>query len=354
MTAAVGVLVLLLSLIGSAAAAQGTADGHLIEVAPGGSLAEAFAAATPGTTIVVHPGTYREDVVLPDAPDGTAGAPIVVRSASAERPRLEGRLWLTTPTHWHVSGLEVTWRDDLRHDRHLVKVTDGHSWTLRDMEIHGAQSFAGLLIVGSGERGAEPHGWTVADSCIHDTVPTNDTNQDHLIYVNTGVDSGGGVLRDNVLFGAANGAGVKLAGPSASKGGAANVQVLDNVISDTVQGVLVGFASRDNRIVGNTFGPFDAPYAPVRSYRLTGDSNVASDNISYGNDSLFFHYDSPDGVVVDGGGNDLRSADGWEHDRSCPPRPAADSGPPVEEDRASHETPVGRRGYDVWRGGREP
>ena len=70
----------------------------------------------------------------------------------------------------------------------MIKFVDGVGWTFRNAEVWGAHSFAAMLI--SGGTAGEPANWTVSRNCVHDTYKTNDTNQDQLIYANTGLSAG--------------------------------------------------------------------------------------------------------------------------------------------------------------------
>jgi hypothetical protein len=226
-------------------------------------------------------------------------------------PVIQGLLWLRRPHHWVVRDLEVTWREGLEDDDHLVKITGGIGWTLDGLHVHDAESYAGILVVSPEEAPGEPAGWRLTGSCVADTRATNETNQDHLVYVNPGVDAGPGLIDANVLVGAPNGTGIKMAGPTPDSGGAARVVVAGNVIAEVVHGVLVGGASTDNLITRNRFAAIEE--AAIRSFRLLDPGTSAVGNVVVDGE-LFSDYDSPLASVVDGGGNVLRDGT-WERPR---------------------------------------
>ncbi|HEX9766634.1 MAG TPA: cell wall-binding repeat-containing protein [Nitriliruptorales bacterium] len=275
--------------------AAGTAD------APWRSIAVALERLEPGDTLIVHGGTYRERVRDPRTAPATEDAPILVTAAAGERPVIQGLLWLRGIDHWTLDGIHVTWDDATGGaDEHMVKVTDGTGWQLRNAEIWGARSFAAVLVASSG--GQEPRDWRITGSCIHDTHASNGTNQDHLIYVNSGLASGPGLIDGNLLFGASNGNGVKLGGPNASSGGAAHVMLRHNTIHGTAQNVLIAYDASGNVLEGNVLSEVGEGYGNVRGYRLEGEGNVARGNAGWGASSLLNNDEGYVGVA-DGGGN---------------------------------------------------
>lgn len=229
-----------------------------------------------GDTLTVGEGTYRQQISV-EANPGEPDAPIVVRAAPGEHPVVYGLLWIGDPDHWVIDGINVTWDGEENDDNeHMVKITNGTGWALQNAELWGAQSYAALLVAASG--GDAPSEWTVAGNCIHDTYTTNDTNQDHLVYVNTGAEPTNGVVENNLLFGADNGSGIKLGGSSGDTGGAHGVTVRHNTIVDTAQGILIAWASSNNVITGNLFASTDPGYGHVRGYQLSGEGNIVAGN----------------------------------------------------------------------------
>jgi hypothetical protein len=282
------------------------------EQEPFGSLGHALAELRAGDTLTVHDGEYVERVTDVRMPDGDTDAPTVVQAEEGAQPLVRGLLWLEGGSHWTVDGIAVTWDPDTgSDDEHMVKVTDGTDWVLTNADIGGAASFAGLLVAGSG--GGEPARWEVSHSCIHDTVPTNGTNQDHNVYVNTGLDAGPGLLEGNLLFGAPNGENLKL-GPPGDSGGTADVTVRNNTLHGAVQNVLLSGQSRDNVVEGNILGG-TGDNAAVRGFELTGADNVVRDNVAFDAAGLLDEGDG--GGIVDGGGNRFPLDPGFDRTDDC-------------------------------------
>lgn len=306
---------------------------------PFGSISAALESAQPGDSVLLHGGTYEEDVIVTVDSEATDAA-VTVSAWGDGTPVLKGRLWLRRPSNWQIRDLEVTWRDDLDSGMHLVKMIGGVGWTLQDMTVRGARSFAAVLVAGLESHPSEPSAWTIADSCIRDTAVSNETNQDQLIYVNSGISSDGGTISGNTLIGAPNGSAIKLGGPRRDSGGAANVVVTGNTIADAAQGVLVAYRSHGNVIAGNRFGPIVHPYAAVRSYDLDNNSNQATDNQVFGA-ATFLHYRSPDGQVQDAGGNQQLDASDWTIPSGCD----ADPVPAPARAPAEPVVPPGRAFY---------
>ncbi len=266
--------------------------------APWRTLGAAVARLRPGDRLVVRGGNYEERITDVDIRGGTEAAPIVVEAHPGERPVLAGLLWLVDPDYWTIRGLGITWHPRNRHDEHMVKMIGGTGWALTGNELWGARSFAALLVASG--SGSEPAHWQVRGNCIHDTVPTNEVNQDQLIYVNTGLEAGPGVVARNILYGAPNGMGVKLGGPSEDSGGAARVAVVRNTIVDTSQSVLVAWRSTGNRIERNLLYGVGGGYANIRGYQLEGRANVVTRNAGGGATALILNDDDYRGLAVSG------------------------------------------------------
>jgi putative cell wall-binding protein len=282
-------------------AVDGSDEAAGTATAPWGTLYRSLERLEPGDTLVVHGGTYRERVRSPRTTPATAAAPIHVLAAPGERPVVQGLLWLRDADHWVIDGINVTWDPDTGStNEHMVKFTDGTGWVFRNAEVWDARSFAGILVATSG--GAEPRDWLITGNCIHDTVPSNDKNQDHLIYVNSGTGSGPGMIQGNLLFGAPNGNGVKLGGPSETSGGAADITIRHNTIHGAVQGVLMSWRSQNNVVARNLIGHVGSNYGTVRGYQLAGTGNVVTDNVGY-DARLMILNDEGYEPIADGGGN---------------------------------------------------
>jgi hypothetical protein len=269
--------------------------------APFRTIAKGLAVLQPGDTLLVRDGTYREEIkrlVRQGRPD----ARITLAAYPGESPVLQGLLWLTRPSYWTIDGLTVTWQDGTSPGAHMVKIIDGVGWQVLNSEFRNAQSYANLLIYGTGQHPGEPGSWRLANSCLHSTRPANRRNQDHNVYVNTGPQAGAGLIERNLFFDAPNGMNVKLGGSKPDLGAAANVTVRDNTMVGAAQNVMVLWQSRNNVIERNVIATAEGNYGNVRSYQLDNDTNVARNNVGFDAASFFLHYDSI-GRVQDGGGN---------------------------------------------------
>lgn len=280
---------------------SGDDDNPGSEDLPWGTLQHALVQLEPGHTLTVRDGTFRERIRI-DVTPGTSDQPIVVQAAPGEEPIVQGLLWLREPDHWVVDGINVTWDEEENDDEeHMVKFTDGVGWELRNSELWGARSFAALLIAASEDVEGEPNGWTVTGNCIHDTFEANETNQDQLVYVNTGTEPTNGRIENNILFGAENGSGIKLGGSSADSGGAHAVTVRNNTIMDAAQGILIGWGSSGNVLTGNLFAGTDEGYGHIRGFELDGENNVAADNGGDDHEPFILNDDGYTGVQDEGG-----------------------------------------------------
>jgi hypothetical protein len=266
-----------------------------------------------GDTLYLRGGTYVENITGKNTRPATATAPILVKGYPGERPVIQGLLWLTSPSWWTLDGVNVTWNPANPSTSHMVKMINGRNWTLTNSELWGARSYANLLVVGTVV--SEPANWTVSGNCIHDTYASNSTNQDQLIYANTGLTAGSGVIERNLLFNATNGNGVKLGGPN-SAGGTANVAVRNNTIYNTSQSMLVSWQSNSNTISGNLLNKVGTNYANLRGYQLTGINNVATDNAGGGAEQLLLN-DSGYLGVQNGAGNQFPIDPQFDSVSSC-------------------------------------
>ncbi|HEU4571348.1 MAG TPA: hypothetical protein VFR93_01575, partial [Candidatus Limnocylindrales bacterium] len=176
--------------------------------------------------------------------------------------------------------------------QHMVKLTGGSNWTFRNAEVWGARSFAGILVTSG------PSNWRITGNCIHDTYPSNSTNQDHNIYVNSGLSAGPGSIDHNILFNATNGRNVKLGAPSiGDANGTQNVTIAWNTMVNASQNVSISGSSRNNTVEHNLIVK-SAENRLIYGYSLAGTGNVARDNLGFAASNLI------DGTnITDGGGN---------------------------------------------------
>jgi len=267
---------------------------------PWRTLGAALHRLRPGDLLLVRGGRYRERIIDVAVAPATETDPIRVQPWPGEEPILQGLLWLRGPDYWAIEGLRITWDPDADSEEHMVKLVDGVGWTFSENELWGARSYAALLV--AGETDGQPADWRVSGNCVHDTHETNDANQDQLIYVNTGLRAGQGVIERNILFGAPNGAGIKLGGPSEREGGAVNVTVRRNTIAFTAQSMLVSWGSKGNRIEDNLLYGVGEGYGNIRGYELEGRDNVVAGNAGGGARLLILNDDGHEGLV-DGGDN---------------------------------------------------
>jgi len=275
-------------------------------------VGKGLASLYPGDTLYVRGGMYVERLRRIAIRPATSLAPIVVAAYPGERPIISGLLWLRRPNYWTLDGINVTWNPANSADEHMVKFTNGVGWTFRNSEVWGAHSFAGLLVVGNVP--GEPSNWTLSGNCVHDTYPSNGTNQDHNIYLNTGLASGPGVIERNIIFNASNGENIKIGSPGIDAGGSSNVSVRYNTMYNAAQNILVGRSSHDNHIYNNILGK--AAKANIRGFKLTGMNNTALDNLGVGG-SVFIHNDANYTGVTDMGGNELLSQLQFDGVTSC-------------------------------------
>lgn len=269
---------------------------------PWRSIARALPRLQPGQTLYLRGGTYTEDVRNPSIKPGRPDARITVAAYPGERPVIVGLFWLTRPSYWTLDGVNVTWRAGGSSKDHMVKLTNGTGWVLQNSELWGARSFANLLVAGT--SAGEPANWAVRDNCIHTTYKSNNTNQDHNMYVNTANSSGSGVIERNVLFKAPNGQNVKIGygGRSVPQvgDGTSNVVVRYNTMHDALKNMSVSDYSSNNRFERNLVVKSTDGYA-VRAYRLRGQNNVFRDNTFFGLNRLQY---------ADGGYNSVTDASG--------------------------------------------
>ena len=288
----------------------GTAD------RPWRTIGHALEQISAGDHLVVGGGIYRERLVDVSMPDASPPTPTVIRAADGQRVVIEGLLWLRGGRHWVLDGIDVTWDPSSNGpDEHMVKVTDGTDWTVRNGVFFGARSYAGMLVAGT--RDGEPARWEVLGNCIRDTFPTNDVNQDHNLYVNTGLSAGEGRIEGNVLVGARNGDNLKL-GPPGRHGGSVNVLVRHNTLHRAVQNLVLSGESSSNRIEGNILSSTSEGNASIREYELSGTGNVVRGNLGYATTAIIDPSILESGHgIEDGGGNRSSTDPGFGDEHGC-------------------------------------
>jgi hypothetical protein len=248
---------------------------------PWRTLRHSLAALHAGDTLYVHGGSYVERVQGKGSylrvAAGTPRQRITVRNAPGERPVLRGLLWLADPDYWTIRGLDVTWGSDNPEGTFMVRVKNGRGWVINRAEIWGGRGYANVNVTSS--RDGVPANWRISRSCIHDNVglPSHGKAKDQLLYVNTGVRAGRGVIARNLLFNSPRGKGIKLAGPSTGTG-STSVTVRHNTIYNTARpAIVVGMDTRDTVIRRNLLVRTNDS-GLIRGFRLDGADNVAFDN----------------------------------------------------------------------------
>lgn len=262
---------------------------------PFGSLEQGLRAVGPGQTLLVHGGEYRERINLGSGlAEGRSDAPVVVRAAAGERPVVRGLFRLRQLRHWTIDGINVTWDDERNaSNEHMVVFTDGSNWVYRNSEIWGARSYAGVLVAG------DPVSWALRGLYIHDTHPSNATNQDHLIYCNCG--SGGGVIERNLLVGSRNGRAIKVGTVHDHNSSIANVAIRYNTMVDNTgpSNVQLSYRVSDVVVERNIMVDAKAGRPNVTTYELSGSGNLVRNNVGWGSTGVV----QPDPGITDGGGN---------------------------------------------------
>jgi hypothetical protein len=267
---------------------------------PFGTVSRGLRMVGPGQTLYLRGGTYVENIRSPSIRSGSPSARILIRNYPGERPVLEGLLWLSGANYWTVNGINVTWNPANIRTEHMVKMTNGVGWVFENSELWGARSYAGMLVAGT--TVSQPANWVVRGNCIHDTAPSNGINQDHNLYVNTGLSAGEGLIERNLLFNAPNGMNIKLGGPqSAAYDGSANVLVRYNTLFNASQPILLAGGTHHITIEGNIISHSARDWL-VRGFQLVGVHNVVRGDLGYGADRLIYG-DPGFTPIVNGGEN---------------------------------------------------
>jgi hypothetical protein len=269
---------------------------------PFATVGHALGQAVAGTTIYLRGGLYEEMVTDAHVRPGTASAPIVLRAFKSERPEIRGLLWLSSPTHWIIRGLTVSWSASARSDQHMVKIEGGDSWRFEDNTLRGARSYAALLVAG------DANDWVVRGNSVTDTHESNGKNQDHLIYVNTSGTNG--LIEGNYLADSPNGRAIKV-GPPESGGppvpGPLTIRYNTMERNKGPSSVQLAYSTSNVLVERNIMVSPGENYACVTAHELAGENNVVRDNLVW----LADHGAVEPGVdgLIDGGGNVTMSPD---------------------------------------------
>ena len=254
---------------------SGSDSGDGSSSSPWGTIGKGLTSTLPGQILVIHGGTYTQNIDV-TVHAGSSSAPVVVRAASGERPVLYGKLWVHSANFWTFDGVNVTWGTGLTSGDWMVRVIGSHDWRWTNSELWGAHSTA--------ELGLGPgYNFRVDHNYIHDTYPSNDTNQDHNIYATTelGHGQGGtGTIERNIIAHSPNGRGIKIGGNSLGCGG---LTVRYNTFYDNLgpSNIQLSDGAADNLIYRNIFARSHSGYDNVTRYNGLLSGSVAYDNVGW-------------------------------------------------------------------------
>ena len=260
----------------------GTIDRPLKSVSKGVSLAG------PGSTLYLRGGTYVENVKFSVA-KGTATSPIHMAAYTGERPVIQGLLWLNGANYWTLDGINVTWNSSNSSADHMVKMTGGSNWSIRNCEFWGAHSFAALLISGGATN------VYVGYSTLHDTYKSNSTNQDHLIYANQ---VNGGVFEHNLFYNSPNGRGIKVGSLTNGLSMPANLVIRYNTFYNNLGPSNLQFSYSANHNAAYRNIMVKSSLANITTNSLSGTGNATHDNIGWGSTKVVA---TAPGLTDDGG-----------------------------------------------------
>jgi hypothetical protein len=236
-------------------------------------------------------GDYTENV-KPNLTAGRADARITMKTYPNERPVIHGLFIVSSPTYWVFDGLNVVWSGiGATSGDHMTKFTGGSNWELKNCEIWGAHSFAGMSITGFTSN------WSIHECIFHDTYKSNSTNQDHLIYAN---DASYGLIEHNLFLNSENGRGVKLGPPSGGGAGPNHITIRYNTFFNNTgpANIQVSGGTSDNLFEKNILVK-PAPGMPAITVNsgYFGKNSIARGNLVWQASGVY------ESGIVDGGGN---------------------------------------------------
>jgi len=264
---------------------QFASAGNVYFVSPGGSdsapgtlaspfrtINKSFTVLRPGDTLYVRGGVYAERAA-PRITVGTSSAGILVSNFSGERPVVQGSLYLTNPSYWTVSGINVMAADDNKPGNPVVRLRGGTHWSFADAEVWHGISTAGVLVQHS------PSSFTLRGLYVHGILPAKPDEQGDLIRIRSG---SGGVVERSVLAGSPSGAGLRI-GSDTSTAPATGIIVRYNTMygnwapsNVTFIGVAAG-----NRVERNILVSPGTSSGNISAVGLKGTQNVAADNVGW-------------------------------------------------------------------------
>ncbi len=252
-----------------------------------------------GETLYIRGGTYTERIKSPTLAAGTATNRITIKAYPGERPILKGLLWLKGMQYWTIDGLNVTWdaATGLKSE-HMVKFTDGLGWHYTNAEVWDAKSFAGIYVTGAARQ------WRLSHLFVHDTHQANNTNQDHLLYINPDVPASAsdwGVIERNLLINSPNGRAVKVGGASSSSPQSGGVIIRYNTMYNNLgpSSVHYSWSASSTRVYRNIMQKPASGRYTVSEYDLTGTDHLVYENIGWAAKGVV----QPHASITNGGGN---------------------------------------------------
>jgi len=274
--------------------------------APYRTFSHALRQVRAGETLMVRDGMYVEQAIMSGSDTlakGTPDARITVMAFPGENPVLKGILHLSSADYWTFDNIDVTWDENFTDSsQHMYRLYRGVGFEVKKSEIWGARSFAAMLINGDGVSNYRIH-----HNYIHDTAPSNDISQDHLMYVSDGTN---GVIEHNLMVGSPNGRAVKLGNPNPGEGVPGGVILRYNtMVGNGSANTAVSYDAYNNRIYGNIMVTAGDSYYSVGTYHLAGTGNIVSENVAWDSEGNL----KPDPLLQDGGGNLMADPQFDEH-----------------------------------------
>jgi hypothetical protein len=295
--------------------------GHVYLAKPGSDLRTLLRSLQPGDTLELEPGTYTN--LAPGQPNpsllrpialhaGTAAQPITVTAADpADKPLLQGAVWLDEPTYWRVNDLRI--QGTVKGQSSLT-IASGNHWSLSGDEVFGAGATGALANVAVARVNPAfpvPTNWSITQSCVHDGgVDPARPGIMHEIYVTVGGALHGSITH-NRLFDTPNGGAIKIGeavGPSGS-----NISITNNTMFDNgKQVILQGDASdetvRGNLMVDSTWKLSDRKTTVAMYWAgVSGHGTTIANNYIFRATRPMFSLGGSGSSWTNGGGNSVRT-----------------------------------------------
>ncbi|MDQ3983390.1 MAG: hypothetical protein M3271_11990 [Actinomycetota bacterium] len=245
--------------------------------APWRSLEHALESLTPGDTLLVKDGVYRERITQAAISPGTAYAPVTVAAYPGDEPVLQGALWLRNPSHWTIEGLNVTWDPTTGGPAdHMVKLEGGRGWSFTDAEVWDARGYSAILVAGDAVD------WSLQRLYVHDTHATHGSNQDNLITV--AGNARAGTIQRNLLTGSPNGRAVAIGSARPWERDPHGIVVRYNTMFDNrgPGNVELAYETRKIDVYRNIMVGSSRGHANVTRWKLDGRDNSVRHNIGWG------------------------------------------------------------------------